>query len=219
MKTIKLCKGAGNGVDSACLATAVAMIAGKSEEKDHPSCLCPVIAAFIRPTNDAMPDEIRANLYGDLPWHLVGTKADLETEVKRSLVAADYAVRRFSPLLAREWGAKAFAETLESLPPIVDGGTAWAAWEVMKGVAWSSTTIRWAAISAADAGRAAALGADARAAAGAASMVARLRERGVPGDGVWPLCRQLVLDMAAIGSKTPIEPCYTPESLAAVLNK
>lgn len=73
---LKLCRGKGNGRDTACLATAVAILSGEPWALDDPSCLCPVIRDFIIGTNDAMPDELRHQFYGDLPWLLLGTRTD-----------------------------------------------------------------------------------------------------------------------------------------------
>ena len=44
--------------DGACIMEAVAYVAG-DEWSDHPACACPVISAFLRSWNDALPDEER----------------------------------------------------------------------------------------------------------------------------------------------------------------
>ena len=70
---IKLTHGRGNGTDKACLATAAAMLNGEPGALDRPSCVCPVIAGFIWPTNDMMDPNSLAEFYGPLPWEIIGT--------------------------------------------------------------------------------------------------------------------------------------------------
>lgn len=65
-RPLKLCRGAGNGVDSACLMTAANMLTGNGARGDEAVCVCPVIRAFIIPTNDCMADDLRQELYGPL---------------------------------------------------------------------------------------------------------------------------------------------------------
>ncbi len=89
MYVVKLCKGAGDGIKTACLATAVGLING--EIGDRPSCLCPVIREFIITTNDLLPDYLREKYYGELPWELVGTNTDdKEIQSKRLIVFLDW---------------------------------------------------------------------------------------------------------------------------------
>ena len=227
LRAIRLCKGKGDGKTSACLATATAMIAGELEPGDEPECLCPAIRAFVIQTNDAMPDDVRSELYGDLPWVLIGTRTDdKDVMQKRAYLAADYAVRKFAPIALRADGLDQYAAKIESLPEIVDkdsasqaaasaraagaSGAARAAYAA--GVAADAAAAWWAATDAAWA-VADAASARARAADAAAEMV----ERAVASKDIWPLCRELIIGMAAIGSKTPIEPCMDREQLAAVL--
>lgn len=54
-----------------CAMEAVAWLEGL-EHSDHPPCTCPVFAAFVRVTNDGMPDDYRKKLIPFLP-RLVGT--------------------------------------------------------------------------------------------------------------------------------------------------
>ena len=89
MRAIKLCVGSGNGRSSACLATAVSMMNGESPS-DRPKCMCPVIAAFVRATNDAMPQEFRDELYSPLIMELIGTRSTLEIEKRRCAMVVGY---------------------------------------------------------------------------------------------------------------------------------
>jgi len=115
MNRIKLCRGKGNGVDTACLATAVSMIVGKGEQQDYPDCLCPVMAEFIRVTNDIMSDEDREKYYGDLPWAIVGTRSTAEVEFQRASMVVDAAVRVFAPMTLWAFGMDDEARILKSL--------------------------------------------------------------------------------------------------------
>jgi hypothetical protein len=93
-KPICLCKGAGNGVDQACLMTAANMLCGKGDMGDaaEGSCVCPIIRAFIIPTNDRMPSNLRSELYGPLAWEIVGTASDDRAVwVRRAGIFADAA--------------------------------------------------------------------------------------------------------------------------------
>ena len=91
MRVIKLCKGAGNGIDRACLMTAVAMVNGEADAGDRPSCVCPVIRAFVIKSNDMLSDEHRARYYSPLIWELPGTASTAAVRLARARVAAKYA--------------------------------------------------------------------------------------------------------------------------------
>jgi len=288
LRTIKLCRGAGNGVSTACLATAVAMVAGEENPGDEPECMCPVIAAFVRRTNDAMPDDVRAEMYGDLPWMLVGTRTSNELVMqRRGWLVADAAVRCFAPVCLRDAGLGDRADLLESLSPVRDEQTARAAYtaaDAAYAAAYATAdaaayaaayaahaagatayatadaaayaaayaahaagatayatadAAAYAAARAADAARAA-RAADAARAAGAtayatayaaarAAYAARAadaaadaaayaaREAGAIRKSIWVRCRELVTEMAAIGSRTPIEPAMDREQLAKAI--
>lgn len=73
-KPLKLCSGAGNGVDQACLMTATNMLIGQPKLGDRATCVCTLLREFIIPTNDAMPNGMRQKHYGLLPWEIIGTK-------------------------------------------------------------------------------------------------------------------------------------------------
>jgi len=91
-KPLRLCHGAGNGVDTACLMTATNMLIGCGNKGDEAVCVCPVLRAFIITTNDCMPDALRQELYGPLPWLLIGTKTDdIGVMVRRAEILSDAA--------------------------------------------------------------------------------------------------------------------------------
>ena len=125
MRVIKLCSGKGNGIDTACLMTASNMLIGRGEDGDENSCVCPVLREFIIQTNDVMPDDLRAELYGPLVFEILGTRNDdVEVLRQRALAMADWAVREIEPIALDEAGLKIMADTLRSLPEIVDRQTA-----------------------------------------------------------------------------------------------
>jgi len=80
-----------------CVMEAVAYVAGE-EHSDSPKCACPVISAFMRTWNDSIDDDARRReLLSPFIFRLPGTKADAETELKRSWMAFDWLVRELLP--------------------------------------------------------------------------------------------------------------------------
>lgn len=119
MRVINLCHGAGNGADRACLMTASNILIGKEECGDEAICVCPVIRAFIIPTNDAIPEELLGELYGPLAWEIVGTRVNDPTiELQRAFAFADWAVRVVAPLALEALGQKDAASRLRGLAEI-----------------------------------------------------------------------------------------------------
>jgi hypothetical protein len=101
----------------ACIMEAVAYIA-REPWSDHPECVCPVIAAFCRLWNDALPDDERNALLKPLIPRLVGTRATKEIEERRGLMAADWLVRVNTPAWLRLAGLTTHADALAALPEI-----------------------------------------------------------------------------------------------------
>lgn len=75
---------------------------------DHPPCVCPVIAAYARPVNDALGHADRQRLKVFLP-RLVGT-VDPESEQARAEYLAWQAIRVFAPMALRATGLPALIE-------------------------------------------------------------------------------------------------------------
>src|ERR1700692_3434122 len=101
-----------------CVMEAVAFVAGEPWS-DHPVCACPVISAFMRSWNDALPtDADRDRLLKDLIPKLVGTKSTKKVEKKRSLMAADWLIRVHTPTWLRLAGLAAQADRIAALPEI-----------------------------------------------------------------------------------------------------
>ena len=116
----------GNGIVHACVMEAVSYIAGEPWS-DHPQCASPVIAAFLRAWNEALPDEDRDRLLKPLIPRLVGTRESARVETKRSWMAADWLVREYAPAFLRLAGLSTHAETLEGLVPLTTAARARAA--------------------------------------------------------------------------------------------
>lgn len=105
--------------EAMCLMESVAFVAGEPWS-DHPQCACPVISAFLRGWNDALPDEERDALLRPLILRVVGTRRDAEVERRRALMAADWLVRVHTPAWLRLARLDKQADTLASLPEITD---------------------------------------------------------------------------------------------------
>jgi hypothetical protein len=103
----------------ACVMEAVAFVAGEAWS-DHPECSCPVISAFLRAWNDALPDDERDSLLRPLIPRLIGTRGTASLERRRSLMAADWLVRTHTPAWLRLAGLTTHADALSGLPEITD---------------------------------------------------------------------------------------------------
>ena len=157
MKQVKhLDKGShASAADGMCFMEAVAYVAGEPFS-DHPSCACPVIAAFCRNLNDALPDESRQAL---IPYvkKLVGTRSTPEVERRRAHIAADFAVRSCAADAMQVTNQSKHAKALRKLEPIVDQKTAtYAAAAAANAAAYAAYAAAYATYAAADAAYAAA---------------------------------------------------------------
>ena len=120
LPTIRLEHGAHpepNGELAACAMELASWLAGEPWS-DHPSCACPVIGAFMRAWNDALPDAERNELLLPLIPRLVGTRGSDALAERRSLMAADWLVRTHTPAWLRLAGLTAQADMLAGLPEI-----------------------------------------------------------------------------------------------------
>jgi hypothetical protein len=100
-----------------CVMEAVAFVAGEPWS-DSPQCASPVIAAFLRSYNDSVSDEVRQSLKKYIPL-LIDTRGSAALEERRSLIAADWLVRTYTPAWLRLAGLTSQAEALETLPEII----------------------------------------------------------------------------------------------------
>jgi hypothetical protein len=98
-----------------CAMEAVAYIR-RQPHSDHPPCVSPVIAAFMRSWNDGLPDDERGILLPLLP-KLIDT-ANPALEERRALMAADWLVRTHTVAWLRLAGLNDNADALANLPEI-----------------------------------------------------------------------------------------------------
>jgi hypothetical protein len=185
-----------------CATEAIAWLAGEPHS-DHPSCLSPVLGAFLRSWNDGMrTNEDRQQLKPFLP-RCIGTGNDGHDEA-RAWMATDWQVRVSAPAWLELVGLADHAQALRGLPEITaatratwdpilkaarkDSAAAWAA-------AWDAA---WAAARAAarDAARAAARDAAWDAARDAAGDAARAAARDAARDAAGAAARAAARDAA-----------------------
>lgn len=68
------------------------MLAGESFN-DHPASVCPVLGSLLRSYNDSVDDQARQDLYA-YAAKVVGTRADIDVERRRSERVADWTYQR-----------------------------------------------------------------------------------------------------------------------------
>ena len=108
--------------DGMCVMEAAAWVAGESFT-DHPSCVCPVIGAFLRSWNDAITDDKeRTRLLTPLIEKVIGTRATPDVEAKRAFLCVDWAIRSFLPdwLAGCDASYASHAAALRTIPEITD---------------------------------------------------------------------------------------------------
>jgi hypothetical protein len=106
--------------DGMCAMEAASYIAGEPWS-DHPECVCPVIAAFLRNWNDSLDTEDRNRLITPaLIVKTIGTRGSKELEKRRSLMAADWLIRTHAPAWLRLAKLDAQADLIAGLPEITD---------------------------------------------------------------------------------------------------
>jgi len=217
-----LARGKHDEGEAMCAMEAVAWLAGEPWN-DAPQCASPVIAAFMRSWNDALPDADRARLLLPLLPDVIGTRTTDADDETRAWMATDWLVRVNAPawLDLTPW-LEAHAAALRALPPIMSSAiardsqlvitaasvaagaavsvaewaAAWAATWAAAGAAVSVAT--WAAAGAAARAAAwAAAGAAARAAAGAA---ARDAVRAAEWAAAWAAARAAARDAVSVSA-------------------
>tara|TARA_Y100000593_G_scaffold68386_1_gene125674 strand:+ start:2785 stop:3504 length:720 start_codon:yes stop_codon:yes gene_type:complete len=223
-KVIKLTKGAGNGINSACLMTASNMLIGKGEKGDEVTCQCSLIRTFVITTNDSMPSKLRCKLYSPLIYEIIGTKTtDPDVIQQRAFAFADWAVREIAPLSLRAIGLKAQGELLEALDPICCRKTAMhaaaaaflASSDAVRQASSDVSFTRICSVSSVcnSASSSAAFSSNAGPsfystdaaghAAAAASTLGNLNQTAA--DNVWSKCPDIIRRVASIGDKRPVE--------------
>ena len=110
-----------------CVMEAAAYVAGEPWS-DHPACVCPIIAAFLRSWNDSLlTDADRDRLLKPIILEVLDTRATSNVEQRRGFMALDWLIRVFTP----KWldlvpKLKPHADALRNLDEIADltGATA-----------------------------------------------------------------------------------------------
>jgi len=120
----------GNGM---CAMEAAAYLAGEAHS-DHPICVSPVIAAFMRRWNDRPGDAERQRLK-PLVVQVLHTATGRADEQTRAWLCADWAVREHAPLWLDAAGLSQHAAHLRACAPLVDKATAEAARKVARNAA------------------------------------------------------------------------------------
>ena len=166
---------------------------------DSPSCVCPVIRAFLINWNDNLPDDAtRTRLLAPLIPLALDTAGDSTLCAQRAWMATDWLVREHAPAWLDLAGLTEHAAALRSVAPVTDhrsckaaqvklnaasaaaraaaSATAWdaasaAAWDAALAAAWDAASDA-ARAAASDAASAAALAAARDAASAAASAAA-----------------------------------------------
>ena len=91
-----------------------------NEFTDHPECVCPVIGAFVRSWNDALPDDRRTALLLPLIPATIGTRGSAELANRRATMATDWLARVHTPAWLRLAGLTEHADALAGLREITD---------------------------------------------------------------------------------------------------
>ena len=142
LDTLHLDKGSHRDRDTGvCLLEAVAWFAGK-KHTDYPLCVSPILGAYGRNLNDALPDDKRQQLKPFIP-RLVGTAEDGHDQI-RGLMAADWVIRTYTPTWLRLAGLQAEAVSLETLPRQTSWDDVEAAVPILR-AAGQKTYAAWAA--------------------------------------------------------------------------
>ena len=136
----------GNEADAAmCAMEAAAYIAGEPWS-DQPQCVCPVIASFLRSWNDGIgEDATRTRLLLPLVALSIGTRSSDDVQDRRAFMAADWAVRTFTPAWLRLAGLTGHADALAGLPELTTIEAFDAARTEPIAVAWAAAVARAAA--------------------------------------------------------------------------
>lgn len=103
-----------------CVMEAAAWVAGEPHS-DHPACVSPVLATFMRRWNDDLDDEGRQKLKAFVP-RAIGTAGDGQDEA-RGWLAADWLVRVHTPAWLELAGIADAAAALRALPELHDSGS------------------------------------------------------------------------------------------------
>src|SRR5690349_401373 len=122
-----------------CLLEAVAWVAGEPWS-DHPQCVDPVLASFGRGWNDSLrTDEERTRLLTPFIPRLVGTRSTDDVQDRRAFMAADWAVRVYTPAWLRLAGLDERANALSMLNELASVESCRAAMDTIRSAKTAAT--------------------------------------------------------------------------------
>ena len=129
-----------------CVMEALAFVAAESWT-DHPACCCPVIGAFCRSWNDALPsDADRDRLLKPLIPRLVGSRSTPAVEQRRAWLATDWLVRTCAPAwLTLVKDLEPHATALRGLPELISTERARDAQPTITAAGAAGVAAAWAA--------------------------------------------------------------------------
>jgi hypothetical protein len=129
--------------DGLCAMELVAWMAGEPHT-DEPQCACPVIAAYVRALNDALPDDAtRTRLLTPLVPTLLNTRGVVADERRRGMLVVDAMVRRFVPHALRRTGRCEQADALAGLHRVRDLASTRMALRALEAWAPEQSAARW----------------------------------------------------------------------------
>ena len=161
IESVVLAIGAHKNAEEGMCVMELASYIAREPWNDHPECVSPVIAAFMRSWNDSLDDETRQKLK---PYaaRVIGTAGDPAKDEQRAWMAVDWLARTELPAWLEMAGLTEHAAAVRAIIAIADPASASAAqptlnaaWAAARDAAWAAA--RAAAWDAArDAARAAA---------------------------------------------------------------
>ena len=120
LASVRLAAGGHKSPDQGmCVMEMTSILAGE-DWGDHPACVSPIIAAFLRKWNDDLNDDDRQALkpYARL---VIGTNTGIADDSRRAWMLTDWMVRTYLPAWLRLAKLDEQARAVESLPELVDG--------------------------------------------------------------------------------------------------
>ena len=199
LDTITLAKGAHAAGAEMCAMEAAAYVAGEAWS-DHPECVSPVIAAFLRNWNDNLDEPPRTALIRPLLPLVIGTRTTPADEETRAWLATDWLARVHAPAWMDLTPAlQSHAAALRALPPLTSSEIATACMSVLSAARKDSAAARAAARDAAWDAAGDAAWAAAWAAAGDAAWAAASKTLAPTVTTLQASAQQLVRDMCAVG--------------------
>lgn len=109
-------------MDGLCTMEMVAWLAGE-EHTDEPACTCPVLAAYARGMNDALPDDAsRHRFMRPLVPKLIDTRRSRALASERAMAALDHALRVLGAILleSRDGNIARFLRNMQPLREPLD---------------------------------------------------------------------------------------------------